>query len=190
MFPFFTYRESPNIKEKSNNRLKDLIADALMEEEEDYYEDEDGDNVSISARRVDSVHRLVTDILKESAKLMVHDPSTPEKPLDQLILMRLLDDDILGSGGGKKKPSRRLEVAIKWRRPDLAREILRQARVKQDGAVNGIMTDCLMEERTDFVEVLTESGFSIKRYLSPATLRTLYNRVVSTRKTRHFVLKS
>ncbi len=41
------------------------------------------------------------------------------------------------------------------------------------------MSDCLVEQKAEFVEVLLDEGFSLKRFLTPAELRSLYNKIVS-----------
>jgi len=41
------------------------------------------------------------------------------------------------------------------------------------------MTDCLIGDRVDFVAVMAHAGFSLRAYLTPATLRELYNRAVN-----------
>ena len=44
--------------------------------------------------------------------------------------------------------------------------------------MEAIMTECILEERLKFIEVILDAGFSMKKYLTPKLLRSLYNRNV------------
>ncbi len=109
-------------------------------------DDEGEEEENATERKVDSTFKLVADIARESDNLLIHNmtkyggkndnengllksrfspfPRSSPQRLDKTILLRLLDDD---SKVGGRKPGKLLEVAIKWRRPDMARKILRES---------------------------------------------------------------
>ena len=55
--------------------------------------------------------------------------------------------------------------------------------MQQDEKLESLVTDCLLNEKLEFLEILVLSGFSINRYLRVEKLRMLYREVVRIRTT-------
>ena len=139
---------------RSSSRSRDMIRLAL-ESERDPVCARGGNAVD---KRVEAIMKQVMEIVEHADNLVLHNGTSSSRPLDQKVLLRLLGRDLLGSS----RTSKKLEAAMRWRRPDIARQVLEESKFRQDSTVEDIVTECLMDERPEFVEVFIQSGFSFR----------------------------
>ena len=78
--------------------------------------------------------------------------------------------------------TQQLHLALIWNRPDCAAARLQDSTANiPRSEVYYLLTEALIENKTEFCKVLLDYGWSMKRYLSVARLRLLYNRTVRIR---------
>ena len=66
-----------------------------------------------------------------------------------------------------------------WGQPQMMHELLEEADFVQTPEVEQLMSECLVEEKVDFVANMVEHGFAMRKYLTVEVLRALYQNTVT-----------
>ena len=116
----------------------------------------------------------IEDCLRLREQLHLFDISNSRKlPLDTFLLKTLLGPNL-----GISNLAFSLRSIVSWGQVELMIEVLERADFDQTEAMEELMTECLMEQKVEFVVALVEHGFAMKKYLTVAMLRSLYQKVV------------
>ncbi|KAK4329362.1 hypothetical protein Pmani_000285 [Petrolisthes manimaculis] len=164
-------RNIPVVVVKGTGLSADLISDTielfmendnqkLIEKVHQYYEEIDEqtqkDTLGLLKRCTEHVHHIT-----------VYDIDT-DTDLDLAILKALL------TGYGAKE--KQLELTLQWNRADIAAtQIFARTGIFDRDKLAELMTKALLDQKTDFVELLVGKGVTMKEYLTPHRLIYLYS---------------
>ena len=71
-----------------------------------------------------------------------------------------------------------MKLALNWNRVDIARDYIFTEEIKwKSRELDDVMFDAILNDRVDFVRLLLENSFNLKKFLTYRRLIKLYNEV-------------